>query len=91
MKPKTNIDDVRQELLATLRDLRNRDNPMDIERAKAVATVATVLVDSARAENEYLRLAGLDSSSFMNDPDDESEEKALPNGIKSITTHRLGR
>ena len=50
------IDQVRQALLATLADLRSREAPMDIERAKAVATVASVLVDTAKVENEYLKL-----------------------------------
>ncbi len=34
------IDQVRSALLATLSDLRNRESPMDLDRAKAVATVA---------------------------------------------------
>lgn len=59
------IDQVRQSLLDTLADLRNRENPMDIERAKAVATVASVLVDTAKVENEYLKLTGQDRSNFM--------------------------
>lgn len=46
-KTAPHIDQVRQSLLDTLADLRNRENPMDIERAKAVAQVATVLVDTA--------------------------------------------
>ena len=59
------ITQVRQSLLDTLADLRNRDNPMDIDRAKAVATVASVLVDTARVENEYLKLTGQDRSAFL--------------------------
>ena len=66
--PNPHIDQVRQALLATLSDLRNRDNPMDIERAKAVATVASVLVDTAKVENEYLRITGQDSSGFLASP-----------------------
>ena len=31
------IEQVREALLATLADLRNREEPMDIDRAKAVA------------------------------------------------------
>lgn len=59
------IDQVRQSLLDTLTDLRNRENPMDIERAKAVAQVAGVLVDSAKVENEYLKITGQDKSNFL--------------------------
>lgn len=59
------INQVRESLLATLADLRNKDAPMDIERAKAVATVASVLVDTARVENEYLKISGSDRSTFI--------------------------
>lgn len=47
---------VRQHLLDTLVDLRKQDNPMPIDRAKAVAEVATVLVNSAKVEVDYLRV-----------------------------------
>lgn len=59
------IEQVRQSLLDTLADLRNREQPMDIERAKAVATVAGVLVDTARVENDYLKITGQDRSKFL--------------------------
>lgn len=63
------IDQVRQSLLDTLTDLRNKETPMDIERAKAVATVASVLVDTAKVENEYLKITGQDRSTFIETPD----------------------
>ena len=50
------ISAVRQHLLDTLADLRNPDKPLDIARAKAVAEVATVLVNTARVEVDYLRV-----------------------------------
>lgn len=66
---KPHIEQVRQSLLDTLSDLRNRDQPMDIERAKAVAQVAGVLVDTAKVENEYLKITGQDRSAFLEQPD----------------------
>ena len=62
------IDQVRQSLLDTLSDLRNKEQPMDIERAKAVAQVASVLVDTAKVENEYLKITGQDRSNFLEQP-----------------------
>jgi hypothetical protein len=64
------IDQVRSALLDTLKDLRNKEQPMDIERAKAVATVASVLVDTAKVENEYLKITGQDKSNFLEAPAD---------------------
>lgn len=59
------IDQVRSALMDTLTDLRDKANPMDIERAKAVAQVATVLVDTAKVENEYLKITNLGHSGFL--------------------------
>lgn len=47
---------MRQMLMDTLADLRRTENPLPIERAKAIAEVATVIVNSARVEVEYLRV-----------------------------------
>lgn len=47
---------MRQMLMDTLADLRRTDNPMPIDRARAVADVAAVIVNSARVEVEYLRV-----------------------------------
>ena len=75
------ITQVRQALLDTLGDLRNRETPMDIERAKAVATVASVLIDTAKVENEYLRLTGQDRSAFL------EEQKPAGLGLVAPTAH----
>jgi hypothetical protein len=72
------IEDVRTELMQTLRDLRNRNNPMDIDRARAVAQVAGVLVDSAKVEVAYLQTTGQRGSSFMG-----HQSPALPNASKA--------
>lgn len=78
MSTSPHIDQVRQSLLDTLADLRNRETPMDIDRAKAVATVASVLVDTARVENDYLRLTGQDRSSFIGATDTPSAHNPFP-------------
>ena len=61
--PHINI--LRGHLLATLADLRNRDNPMEPDRARAVAQVASVLVDTAKVEIDYLKITGHDNSGFI--------------------------
>lgn len=83
---------VRQQLLATLADLRNREQPMEVDRAKAVATVAAVLVDTARVEVDYLKATGAHHSDFLEAAPLQitaGENKSLPNGIASITRHHL--
>lgn len=59
------INTLRAELLATLADLRNRNNPMEPDRARAIAQVASVLVDSAKVEVDYIRATGQDTSNFI--------------------------
>lgn len=88
------IDQVRHALLATLTDLRDRENPMDIERAKAVATVASVLVDTAKVENDYLKITGQDRSNFLEQPADELpglrlDGPAAHNPFPTSVRHRL--
>jgi hypothetical protein len=61
----THISELRTELLATLRDLRNRTNPMEPDRARAVAQVAAVMVDTARVEVDYIKATGQDTSNFI--------------------------
>lgn len=59
------INQLRQHLLDTLADLRNPHRPMEPDRARAVAQVAGVLVDSARVEVDYLKATGQDVSNFI--------------------------
>lgn len=88
------ITTLRQHLLDTLADLRNRENPMEPDRARAVAQVAGVLVDTAKVEIDYLKVTGQDRAGFLEEPADPSvahlgNEPGEPNGITSITRHRL--
>ena len=87
---KHNIDDLRNHLFATLEALRDKDKPMDIERAKAIADVSQVVIDSAKVEVRYLEITGAAGSGFI--PSDKNAG-ALPgpNGEKKPTTtvHRL--
>lgn len=63
------IDDLREHLFATMAALRDKDSPMDVERAKAVADVARVVIDSAKVEVKAMEVAGGGlSSSFLPAP-----------------------
>ena len=78
--------------MATLAGLRDRENPMEPDRARAVAQVASVLVDTARVEVDFIKATGQDSSGFLAALPGASSTTVtggLPNGISSITQHRL--
>lgn len=79
---------VRTVLLATLANLCDRENPMDIERAKAVAQVAGVLVDTAKVENEYLKITGADRSDFLEQAPQIGGPSAH-NPFPGVRVHRL--
>jgi hypothetical protein len=52
---KNKIDDLRDHLFATIEGLLDTENPLDIDRAEAVAKVAQVIVNSAKAESDFLK------------------------------------
>ncbi|NVM87597.1 hypothetical protein FHT32_001236 [Variovorax sp. SG517] len=94
------ITQLRTQLLDTLADLRNREKPMDPDRARAIAQVASVLVDSAKVEVDYLKVTDQLTSPFLG-PAETAPQAAIEhssstsrlegpgNGITAITRHTL--
>jgi hypothetical protein len=56
------IDDLRSHLFETLAALKNKDAPMDLDRAQAVADVAKVIIESAKVEVSFLKVTGATQS-----------------------------
>lgn len=75
---KNKIDDLRNHLFETLEALKDADAPMDLDRARTVADVARVLIDSAKVEVEFLKVTGgVNSTGFLPDGD-QGEVPKLP-------------
>jgi len=55
---KNKISDLRDHLFETLEDLKDKDAPMDLDRARAIRDVAQTLINAAKVEVDYLRTAG---------------------------------
>lgn len=55
---KNKIEDLRNHLFATLEALQDKEEPTELDRARVVADVAGVLVESAKAEALFLRTTG---------------------------------
>lgn len=72
---------LREQLFATLAGVK--DGTIDLDRARAVNEIGKTLVDTARVEVDYLRVAGGESE-FLN----TASESATP-GIIGRTVHRL--
>ena len=81
------INTLRTELLNTLADLRNREQPMEPDRARAIAQVASVLVDTARVEVDYLKATGQDNSDFIDGMKAPGVQEAIV--IANRRVHRL--
>ena len=63
---KNKINDLRDHLFATLEALQDTENPMDIDRARAISEVAGTIVASAKVEVDYLKVTGaLHGSGFI--------------------------
>lgn len=81
--PKNKITDLRDHLFETLEALKDPDQPMDIERAKAIADVARVVVDSAKVEVDFVRATGIQrSTDFLPD----TEAVAPPVGPRALSS-----
>lgn len=55
---KHTIDNLRETLFDTLKDLRDPAKPLDLDRAKAVVSVSKVIIDSAKTEVAFLKATG---------------------------------
>lgn len=78
---KNKIEDLRNHLFATLEALQDKDKPMEIERARAIADVAKVVVESAKVEVDFLRVTGaVSGTGFIPDNSKLPGPKRLGNG-----------
>ncbi|WP_437880872.1 hypothetical protein [Pseudomonas sp. LRF_L74] len=62
---KNQMVDLRNHLFAALEALHDQDKPMEIERAKAIADVGRVLVETAKVEVAFLNVTGGDGTGFI--------------------------
>jgi phosphoheptose isomerase len=61
--------DLRNHLFETLEALKDKDAPLDLARAKTIAEVAQVLINSAKVEVQFIgALGGGSASDFFASP-----------------------
>lgn len=78
-----NVNDLRTILFDTLEQLKDKDNPMEIERAKAISDIAQTIINSAKVEIEHQKVTGATSTTgFI-----PQEPKSANNGY----VHRIGQ
>ena len=74
---KNKIEDLRNHLFVAIEALLDEENPMDIDRAKAVADVAQVMINSAKVEVEFMKVTGGTGSGFIENAGRRPELKVV--------------
>ena len=62
---KNKIDDLRNHLFATIEGLLDVDKPMELERARTVATVAQTIINSGKLEVDFIEATGAGGTGFI--------------------------
>lgn len=75
-----NIVELRKVLFETLRGLTDKNNPMDIDRARAISEVAQTMINSAKVEVDFIKATEGNGSGFL-----EAPKVAHEKGVTSIT------
>lgn len=52
------IEDLRAHLFDTIEALKNKEKPMELDRAKTIAGVAQTIINSAKVEVDFMRTTG---------------------------------
>lgn len=87
-QPAGNLDDLSAALFATLRDLRDKANPLPLEIATATVHVARELIATHRLELDFMRMVAEDKpkSTFFSSDQEEEEDATKPGQISQRTT-----
>ena len=83
--PKNRLSDLRDHLFATIEGLRDEDDPVDVNRARAVAEVAGKIIDSAKLELRFLELKGQEAESDFLAP---HKLRAVTDGTKRLSPRK---
>ncbi|CAH1387062.1 hypothetical protein [Candidatus Nitrotoga sp. M5] len=82
-----NADALYSAIFDTLAQLKNKEAPMDIDRAKAVAGVVQTAINLAKVEVEYLKVQGGSEVRFLDEKARRDATAQLPTA--NTITHRL--
>jgi len=92
------INTLRNHLFSTLNALQDTENPMDIERARAISDVAQTIINSAKVEIDHMKLTGgnqgsgfipLGFDAKQTIPTAHGTKLVEKSGAAEITTHRM--
>lgn len=89
------IHELRTHLFETLRALKDKDKPMELDRARTISQMAGTIIDSARVEVDFLKATNAKAGTGFIDPlrppiPRGEDGGPLANGIEGVTRHFLG-
>ncbi len=90
---KNKIEDLRNHLFETLEALKDKDDPLPLDRAEAIAKVGQVIVNSAKVEVDFLRAVGASrgGTGFIPDAAGDSLPGAAQGNVLPMRTVRDGK
>ncbi|MDE3023144.1 MAG: hypothetical protein KGI54_15060 [Pseudomonadota bacterium] len=81
------INTLRDNLFETLAALKDKDNPMALDRARAISEVAQTIINSAKVEVDFIKHArGKSISGFIENQGDSNSDISGPQVIKDDRT-----
>jgi len=76
--------DLRNHLFTALEGLADKSNPMEIDRAQAIANLGQTIINSAKVEIEHIKLGGKGSGFIQDGPPALPEKPGAPAGTTVI-------
>jgi hypothetical protein len=72
---KNKVQDLRNHLFEVLEALKDPDNPMELDRAKAICAVSQTIINTAKVEIEMVRAisGSVPATGFFNLPEESRE------------------
>lgn len=84
------INTLRDALFETLRGLRDRENPIETERARAINETAQTIINSAKLEIDHMRVAGAGrGTDFIPAIQALAESQQRESGVKTATGMKI--
>lgn len=84
------INELRSALFNTLRGLQDKDEPMDLDRARTINETSQTLINSLKVEVDCMKITGAKGSQFIPIVEDDTE-KITANGRQTVTALAGGR
>lgn len=74
------IAELRKHLFETIEALKDKEKPMELDRAKTISDVAQTIINSAKVEVDFMRMRGDKGSGFVPEIPGTPERPRLING-----------